>query len=135
MNTFSKDLPIEYYGIDNEYNDLNATITEKIIHLPDNVKPKNIIRVYSNLDLIFNSENNTFKNIYYCICNVSLSIEYIDYNDDSTINIFNDYIYCPLHFSIANSFDINKFNPKISHIHLKLLNTSTIYIYLSISPY
>ncbi|MBW6409260.1 hypothetical protein [Clostridium weizhouense] len=132
---FFEDLPIEYYGVDNNSKYNSPIVTEKIIHFPDNIHPKNILKVYSDLDVIFNTQSNTLENMYYCICNIKFNIEYIDNNKDDTISIFNDYLYCPLYFPITNNFSLNNFNPKISNLHLKLLNTSDIYVYISISPY
>lgn len=134
MALLIEDLPIEYYGVASS-NYPSPTVLEKIVYLPSNIKLKNILRVYSNLDLIFHNSSKIFKDLYYCICNASFNIEYIDEINENTISIFYDYIYCPLHFHINSNFSTNELKPKISHINLKLIDVSSIYIYLSISPY
>lgn len=133
MDMLIDSLPIEYYGVENsDYP--TPTVIEKIIYLPDIINPKSILRVYSSLDLIFNNSSSCFNNIYFCICNVTFNIEYIDSVKDDTINIFCDNIYSPLNFHINSGFSLNNLNPKISYVHLKLLDMHKIYIYFAISP-
>lgn len=131
---FTETLPIEYYGVSScDYP--FPTVTERTIILPNNIDIKTIIKVYCNADLVINNKDTLFSNVNSCICNVTISIEYIDSSNDDTISIFSDYTYAPLHYFIDNNYSSNNLSCKISHLHLNILASNRIYIYLALSPY
>lgn len=131
---FTETLPIEYYGISScDYP--FPTVTERTIILPNNIDIKTIIKVYSNIDLITTTKDTLFEHTNSCICNVTISIEYIDSSNDDTISIFSDYIYAPLHYFIDNNYSSNNLSCKISHLYLNILASNRIYMYLALCPY
>ena len=131
MEMFNENLPIEYYGIDS-CNYPFPTTLEKIIIPSSDIGVKSIIKVYSTIDLIFNSENVFFNNVHCCICNINLNIEYIDNDNDDTISIFSNCIYAPLQYTDDS---LNSLSPKISHLHLRCLDNTSISVYLAVYPY
>ncbi|MGL5353271.1 MAG: hypothetical protein ACRDA5_08080 [Clostridium sp.] len=134
MEDFNYHLPIEYEKTDFCKYEF-PTKTEKIINLPCNINIKAITKVYSSIDLIFNYECTFINNLYCTICNVTLNIEYIDSSNDNTISIFSNLIYAPMQYYNYDNISLNNISPKISDIHLKLLDNNNIYVYLALSPY
>lgn len=119
-------IPIEYYGIDENMGREIVKIEEEISMKEKKVKE--ILRVYGEVRKVFDilSEDIRGREVCYIMCNLEITIEFINelVGKELSVYLLNIPVYC----SCKYKNDSKERNPKISSLHVKNDNKEKIYV-------
>lgn len=123
-------IPIEYYGIDENMGKEIVKIEEEISMKKKSVKE--ILRVYGEVQKSFSILNKDInaRDVYYMMCNLEITIEFIDELAEQELSVY--LLNIPIYCSYEYEDDLKDKNLRISSLHVKNYNKEKIYVHATL---
>lgn len=124
-------IPIEYYGIDENISGEIIKIEEEISMKEKRIKE--ILRVYGEVRKSFNVSGKDIRGIetHYIMCSLEITIEFITELIGKELSVF--LMNIPVYYSCKHKMELEEKKPKISSLHVKNYNKEKIYIYATLT--
>lgn len=123
-------IPIEYYGVDEDISGEIIKIEEEISMKEKKIKE--ILRVYGEVRKSFNVSGKDIqgREVHYNMCSLEITIEFINELVGKELSVF--LLNIPIYYSCKHKMELEEEKPKISSLHVKNYNKEKIYIYATL---